>query len=249
MNQEPSDYQSSEQCRSRITEIAESFIAGKISNRQYFQEIDKMFCIVCFHGWLSLAKTVFQQYPNINISAYDNYAFRLSCKNGHLEIAKWLLQIKPTIDISACNEFAFNNACFEEHLEIAQWLLSIKPTINVSLWNDDLFCSLCGNGKTKIAKWLFEMRPSIRVDARGHYPIISACLYGHIETLKWLRTVDITYNITLYNDMIFRNVCRQHLYPMAVYLSEDWMPHRYKISKIYRNISGEIIDFEYIIFA
>ena len=53
--------------------------------------------------------------PSINISAFNECAFRCACQNGYKGVAEWLLNIKPSIDISVENEYAFKSACINGH--------------------------------------------------------------------------------------------------------------------------------------
>ncbi len=69
--------------------------------------------------------------PNIDISAYNEFAFRYACTNGHIEVAQWLLSVNPDINISAYHDYAFRFACRYEHLEVALWLQSLKPYLYV----------------------------------------------------------------------------------------------------------------------
>ena len=84
-------------------------------------------------GNLEKAKELYKNYPGINISTYNEYAFRYACEKGHLKIAKWLLDIKPNINISAGDEYAFRRVCENGYLEVAKWLLEIKPDININV--------------------------------------------------------------------------------------------------------------------
>jgi hypothetical protein len=93
--------------------------------------MEQEFIKLCSKGDLLGAQQYLQLYPDINISAQQDYAFRRACFNGHLEMAQWLYQIKPDINISVYNEWAFCNACFREHLAVAQWLQSLKPYLYV----------------------------------------------------------------------------------------------------------------------
>ena len=84
----------------------------------------------CIDGYLEGAKELLRMYPNINISASNELAFRQTCYYGQLEVAKWLLSVKPDINISANNANnceAFRCACHAKRLEVAQWLQSLKP--------------------------------------------------------------------------------------------------------------------------
>ena len=58
--------------------------------------------------------------PDIDISAEDEYSFKMACENNNLELAKWLLSVKPDI------EDAFVIACSFGNLEMSQWLLSLN---------------------------------------------------------------------------------------------------------------------------
>lgn len=63
--------------------------------------------MACHNGHLSIIKQIYRWYPKINISAKNEYAFRIACENGHLSIIRQLYSWKPTIDISAVENYAF----------------------------------------------------------------------------------------------------------------------------------------------
>ena len=41
-----------------------------------------------------------EHHKHFDISADNDYAFRIACTHGKLRVAQWLYQIKPTINIS-----------------------------------------------------------------------------------------------------------------------------------------------------
>lgn len=114
-----------------------------------------VFICACLSGNLLIAKSIHANKPNINISANNDYAFRIACENGHLEVAQWLYEIKKEINI----EIAFIFACENGHLDIAQWLLEIKPSIKNLDDYVTAFENACENAKLDVAKWLFEVNP------------------------------------------------------------------------------------------
>jgi hypothetical protein len=105
---------------------------------------------------LHVAQWLYEINPLIDISSYNNYAFRFSCQygracnalelqsNSHLHIAQWLFEIKPGIsNISSYNVAAFRYACQHGDLPAAQLLLEMNPTINIEY----AFRYVCANGR------------------------------------------------------------------------------------------------------
>ena len=99
--------------------------------------MEQEFIDLCKNGNLETAKEFLRLNPNINISASNELAFRLTCYYGHLEVAKWLLSVKPDINISVYNEQVFRLACDYGHLELAKWLQSLKPYLYVIEYDDN----------------------------------------------------------------------------------------------------------------
>jgi len=89
--------------------------------------MENQFSDLCKSGNLEGAKQLLKENPDINISYFNEYAFREACENGHLEVARWLLEKKPDINISAKNEEAFRCACRNGHLEVAKILQTLCP--------------------------------------------------------------------------------------------------------------------------
>ena len=132
---------------------------------------DKFFK-ACYKGELNIAKNLLIDNSHINISANDEYAFRLACEQGHLNIAQWLLHINPDINISVQNESSFRWACAYGRLEIAKWLLEMRPQINISVCDEEAFKLACLYGHLKVAEWLQILKPylyTINYNADGTY--------------------------------------------------------------------------------
>jgi len=121
--------------------------------------VQTQFAHLCRDGELETAKKLLKNNPNINISVYDNQAFRWACANGQLHIAQWLLQVIPNINISVYSEFAFKFACGKGHLHVVQWLLQVKPDINISADNEEAFYWACKNKHLHVALYLQSLLP------------------------------------------------------------------------------------------
>ena len=120
-----------------------TIIFGKLDVCKYYNKyynfdiktITDSFHLTCMNGHLEIAKWLINTFPNIDIHAEDEYAFRYSCYNGNLLIAKWLIEIFPNIDIHAYNEFAFRYSCIYNHLEVAKWLINLDPSYSCKIIN------------------------------------------------------------------------------------------------------------------
>ena len=79
----------------------------------------------CSNGDLTNAKKYFDENPNIDIHAKDEYAFCYSCCSGRLEVAQWLWSLNQNIDIHAENDYAFRLSCQNGCLEVVKWLCTL----------------------------------------------------------------------------------------------------------------------------
>ena len=50
-----------------------------------------IFRTACIYGYIEIAKTLLDFYPNIDVTSDDNSAIKWSCKNNHVEIVNLLL--------------------------------------------------------------------------------------------------------------------------------------------------------------
>ena len=136
-------------------------LSAFVSDEFIFKNVEHTFKYVCQHGYLNVAKWLFEKNPKMNISAYGESAFRLACMNGRLQIIEWLLEIKPSIDISIDDDWAFKNACLGGHLHIAKYLFKNRPNIlfsNISNKSFDLLITkLKDNLRYDVVKWLEEV--------------------------------------------------------------------------------------------
>jgi hypothetical protein len=160
------------------------------------RNIEFAFQYVCSAGYLTLAKKLYQLYPNfITIGAKRSWAFRWACRNSHLEIAKWLYYLdstNKTINIHAKNEWAFRWACRNGHFKVAKWLYYLdgtNKTINIHAKNEWAFRWACRNGHFKVIKWLHLIEKntsSIDIFAKKGWAISWLYTNNHNQIIKWL---------------------------------------------------------------
>jgi len=173
----------------------------------------------CSKGDLEKAKhMLFVQYDrqNINISKWNDEAFRDACRFGHLEVAKWLLEVEPSIDISAQDEYAFRRACCNNHIDVATWLQSLHPEkYEFEIINNDTifgfvykmemrFCHMCEKGKLEEAKKFLQDNPTLDISYDNESAFQCAVYQGHFELAKWLLEVKPDINISAKDDYAFR---------------------------------------------
>ena len=122
----------------------------------------------------------------IDISAFNEHAFKMACKYGHLDVVKQLLRWKPTIDISIDNEYAFRTACQNGHLSVIRQLVKWKSSINISAIDEYDFMRVCGNGHLPIIKQLYEWKP-LEIKAYCNENVFRyACEKGKLQIVKQL---------------------------------------------------------------
>ena len=178
-------------------------------NSMKLYTINDIFTKICGMGFLEYAK-YFVNENEIDIHAYNDYAFRLSCENGHLELAQWLIQLGESsgytkIDIHASNKDAFRSSCYHGHIEVAQWLVQLGESdgytkIDIHVLNEFAFKWSCLYGHLNIARWLIELGESssytkIDIHTDNDYAFRWSCHNGHIEIARWLISLDKYGNI------------------------------------------------------
>jgi len=153
------------------------------------EEMEEQFIELCTNGNLELAKKLFDDNPNIDISSNDEEAFRSACINGHLDVAKWLISVKPSINVSFYDEEAFRWACINGYLDVAKWLISVRPSINISIFNEEAFRLSCTNGRLEVVKWLLEKKHDIDISTQNDFAFRWTCKNGWIKVAEWFHSL------------------------------------------------------------
>jgi hypothetical protein len=91
-----------------------------VTSTQYSEK----FMNYCLNGDLINAKKYFEENPNIDIHADEEFAFRYSCDLGHLEVAKWLWSLDPNIDSNILRDL-YRESITNYQREVQYWLESI----------------------------------------------------------------------------------------------------------------------------
>src|SRR5436189_115804 len=102
-----------------------------------------IFLHACMKGQFEFVKYLTSLHNDINIHAYNDYAFRGSCQNGYLHVTQWLINTYNDINIHADNEYGFKSSCFGGHLHVAQWLTDTYGDINIHANDEFAFKTSC----------------------------------------------------------------------------------------------------------
>ena len=86
-------------------------------------DLEQEFIDLCRHGDLEECKRFYVANPGINISAENEYAYRIACFWGYTYIIKWLQMIKPCTDVKALCD----NAIFNTNSDIHKLLMHYIP--------------------------------------------------------------------------------------------------------------------------
>ena len=97
----------------------------------------RQFYMLCKDGLLSEAKDLLRDNPDIDITAFDNMAFRAMCY-----ICKSLYFKLICGDDNMSSHYHnyykyFYSKRYNKYLEIAQWLESLKPNLYKIIYDDD----------------------------------------------------------------------------------------------------------------
>jgi len=114
---------------------------------------NELFRDACKSNNLELAKLLYENNDDIDLSINYEIIFQNACKSNNLELVKWLLEIKPDFDISINDDIIFKNACVNNHVALAKWLRSLdSDKYNLLIENNYIYsysvnkedtCSIC----------------------------------------------------------------------------------------------------------
>ena len=92
------------------------------------------FLCACSNGVLELAKSLIENFPDIDVHAaievdfFKESAFRIACTNGHIEVAKWLKSTWPSINYREGKDYVIY---FSNEDEVSKWLISLYNIENI----------------------------------------------------------------------------------------------------------------------
>jgi hypothetical protein len=147
-------------------------------------------------------------YPEIDISAMNDDAFRKAIYYGHFDIAEWLLEIKPEIKNTVNYDYAFHfTGLSNGNLDTAKYLFNLKPELKNTIQQYQSFEYSCYNGHINVAKWIVEIKPDILnlVNMDSQYEI---CLDRDSDDIKYFLQIlkcKKDCKIEILQNVIFRN--------------------------------------------
>jgi len=168
---------------------------------------------------------------HIDMSAQNEYAFRLACENDSDYTPEWLLQKKPDINISADNNYAFRKARENGHIKLVQWLLELQPSINITDTTQADFIRVCKNRQLNMAKWLIENVATLEINEEIFKV---ACENGDYAMAQWVYEIIPDIDLTANDDYYFHSAFiiasndADYDYKLAEWIVE-LEPNRYKI--------------------
>ena len=172
------------------------------------------FVICCRNGYLDIAKWMWQNENNIDLSRNDCAALKYSCIMGHIDVAKWLCNLDGNIIYNICSNkmndpYNFHSIvfikkiCANGHLKIIQWLFSILENRIDKNITKNIFSFSCRNNILIIAQWIWE---NYRISSSKLFDIYNYCACaGYIDIIKWLDKIIDTSSYM--NDHIIIECC------------------------------------------
>tara|TARA_B100000886_G_scaffold338830_1_gene302594 strand:+ start:3934 stop:4932 length:999 start_codon:yes stop_codon:yes gene_type:complete len=190
---------------------------------------NKAFVTSCTYGQIHIAKWLYELRPNMNVSAHDNNAFVLSCKYGYYDIVTWLYDKVRNIDDYI--EESFELTCITGKIKILKWLLEKKPDLDICMNDNVCTKNACYYDQINVLKWLYQLKNNeIFLNDQEEELFIKSCERNNIEIVKWLYDNKPSINITINNDIAFKNACNENSINVAEWFNK-LNPERYYIEK------------------
>lgn len=110
-----------------------------------------VFSEVCFRNYntdIDTAKWVLEKIPTIDITANDNYIFKMACHRGNEPLVKWLLSLNIDIVEDTEMDIIFEMLCYEESAIIASLIAENSTRYYLTIGED-----ADGSGYVEIVDW------------------------------------------------------------------------------------------------
>ena len=111
-----------------------------------------LFKMICFKGYLNLAKWMLCADPRIDVTMNNNVIFYTSCSNGHIHLTSWLRNIIPEVELDICLKNALRLESMQGNIKVVKWLYETVPNIDMDRF---AFYFACIRGRLNVARWLF----------------------------------------------------------------------------------------------
>jgi hypothetical protein len=138
-------------CYKNHFEIAKCLYASYSQKINLFDNDSIIFRICCEKGYLNFV--IWLSKLNIDITAKNNDAFRLSCLENHLEIMQFLYS-SGKINIFMNNNQIMDICCYKCYLNIIAWMFTLED-VDKSLLYSIIFNKACKYGQYNIVQWLY----------------------------------------------------------------------------------------------
>ena len=207
-----------------------------------------IFIKICRNGHHEITEWLYQNFTQQMKNSINNlmgYCFVLACSKGHEKQAKWIYKQYRLNTIKYINQHQFNQAfvdsCSFGFKNIAEWLLYCIPTISIQYNHNEAFKNAVINNHYKVVLWLYTINSSIDISEDNYQLFTIACTEDFFDIAQLLHTAfDI--DITINNDFIFRNLCKNNTLEMAMWF-QTLLPDRYVL---FYDEYGDIQDFNII---
>ncbi|KAJ3329581.1 hypothetical protein HDU76_007598 [Blyttiomyces sp. JEL0837] len=143
-------------------------------------------CRERFRGYLDIVRMLLAV-DGVDVTAYDNAAFKAACINGNVDMVKLLLKVKG-VDPAANDNQAVQLACQYDQLEVVKVLMEIEG-VDVNANENTALSLACQRGQCDVVTFLLGIK-GVDVTAKDNAAIRMAIQFGKMEVVKMLFDVD-----------------------------------------------------------